>query len=78
MKIPVQPITAPHKIIEFDLYTVGITGIVAKEYEDTILSSNQINDRTVTVIDEETALNAAVMEMRDEVDILVVLADVPL
>jgi hypothetical protein len=71
-----EPITAPHKIIEFDLYKVGITGIVAKEYEETILSSNQINDRMVTVIDEETALNAAVMAMRDEVDILVVLADV--
>lgn len=70
------PITAPHTIIEFDLFTVGITGIVAKECEDTILSSNQINDRTVTVIDEETALNGAVKEMRDEVDILVVLADV--
>jgi hypothetical protein len=70
-------ITAPHKIIEFDLYTVGITGIVAKEYEETILSANQINDRTVTVIDEETALNGAVIALRDEVDILVVLADVP-
>ena len=71
-----EPITAPHKIIAFDLYTVGITGIVAKDYEETILSSNQINDRTVTVIDEETALSAAVIAMRDEVDILVVLADV--
>ena len=71
-----EPITVPHKIIEFDLYKVGITGIVAKEHEETILSSNQINDRMVTVIDEETALNAAVAAMRDEVDILVVLADV--
>ena len=62
--------------MEFDPVRVGITGIVAKEYEETILSSNQINDRTVTVIDEETALNAAVIAMRDEVDILVVLADV--
>jgi len=71
-----EPITAPHKIIAFDLYTVGITGVVDKEYEETLLSSNQINDSIVTVIDEETALNAAVMAMRDEVDILVVLADV--
>ena len=70
------PITAPHKIIEFDLFTVGVTGIVAKDFEETILSSNQINDRTVTVIDEETALKEAVLAMKDEVDILVVLADV--
>ena len=71
-----EPITAPHKIIAFDLYKVGITGIVAKDYEATILSTNQINDRMVTVIDEETALNEAVMAMRDDVEILVVLADV--
>ena len=72
-----EPITAPFIKIEKDEGpTVGIIGITAKEFEASILDSNRINDRMVTVIDEETALNAAVRAIKDEVDILVVLADV--
>jgi len=72
-----EPITAPFIKIEKDEGpTVGIIGITAKKFEASILDSNRINDRMVTVIDEETALNAAVRAIKDEVDILVVLADV--
>ena len=46
--------TESHSIKEFDSFKVGFTGIVSKDYEETILNSNPINAREVIeVLDEE-------------------------
>ena len=71
-----EPVTASHKIIPFDSFKVGVTGIVAKQYEETILSSNQINGRSTMVIEERPALTAQLSALRDEVEILILLAHV--
>lgn len=71
-----EPVTETHYIKEFESFKVGMTGIVAKEFEDSILTSNLINPREVLVVDEEVALRAEVNTIRDEVDILIVLASV--
>ncbi len=71
-----EPVTESHYFIEFDSFKVGLTGIVAKEFDETILNSNQINPRGVTVLDEGVSLRAEVSKIRDEVDILIVLASV--
>lgn len=70
-----EPLSAPSQIVAYDNLTLGITGIVAGDYAETILLSNQINDRMISLLDEETALTAAVSSLKDEVDIIVVLAD---
>ena len=70
------PVTQTHYIKEFDGLKVGLTGIVSKEFEETILTSNLINPREVMVLDEEASLRAEVSIIRDDVDILIVLASV--
>jgi len=71
-------VTESHRIKDFDKYKVGFVGVVSKEYEEHILSANSINSREVKVLDEVNALSNKVSAIRNEVDILVVLADMDL
>jgi 2',3'-cyclic-nucleotide 2'-phosphodiesterase (5'-nucleotidase family) len=70
-----DPVTEPSRIISFDNFKVGITGVVGKKYEKTILESNTDNARPVAVLEEMTALQQQVNAVRDDVDILIVLAN---
>ena len=70
-----EPITEAARIISFDTFTVGITGVVGKKYEKIILQSNAENARPVNVLDEMTALQQQVDAIRGAVDILIVLAN---
>jgi len=70
-----EPVTEAARIISFDTFTVGITGVVGKKYETNILQSNAENARPVNVIDEMTALQQQVDAIRGDVDILIVLAN---
>lgn len=71
-------VTEPHRIMDFDHYKVGFVGVVSKEYEENILNSNSINSREVKVLDEVDSLENEVSSIRNEVDVLVVLADMDL
>ena len=73
-----NPVTQTYYIKEFEGIKVGLTGVVAKEYEENILNSNRINPREVRVLEEGVALRTEVANLRDEVDILIVLASVGL
>jgi 2',3'-cyclic-nucleotide 2'-phosphodiesterase (5'-nucleotidase family) len=70
-----EPVSVAARIISFDNFTVGITGIVGKKYEKIILESSAESERTVAVLDEMTALQQQVDALRDNVDILIVLAN---
>ena len=59
-----EPITEAARIISFDTFTVGITGVVGKKYEKIILESNAENARPVNVLDEMTALQQQVDAIR--------------
>ncbi len=54
---------------------MGITGVVGKKYEKNILESNADNARPVAVLEELTALQQQVNAIRDEADIIIVLAN---
>ena len=45
-------VTESSTIKEFARFKVGLTGIVSKEYEQSILESNRINSREIVVLDE--------------------------
>lgn len=70
-----EPIAEAVRIIVFDNFTVGITGIVGKKYEKTILESSAENVRPIAVLDEMAALQQEVNAVRNSVDILIVLAN---
>lgn len=70
-----EPITEAARIISFDTFTVGITGVVGKKYDKIILQSNADTIRPVAVIDETTALQREINAIRNSVDILIVLAN---
>jgi 2',3'-cyclic-nucleotide 2'-phosphodiesterase (5'-nucleotidase family) len=70
-----EPIAEAVRIISFDNFTVGITGIVGKKYEKTILESSVENVRPIAVLDEMAALQKEVTAVRNIVDILIVLAN---
>ena len=67
-------VTTPHRIVEFDNFKVGFVGIVSTEYEATIVESNEINTRRIMVLDEAAALQTGIDEIKEEVDIIIVLA----
>ena len=71
-------VTKPHSIKDFDNYKVGFVGVVSKEYEESILNANSINAREIKVLDEVNSLENEVSTIRNEVDVLVVLADMDL
>ena len=70
-----EPVTAPSRIISFDNFNVGLMGVVGKKYEKFILDANAEAARPVKVIDEMTALQQQVNALRNDVDILIVLAN---
>jgi len=70
-----EPVSAATRIIAFDTFTVGITGVVGKKYEKIILESSAGTARPVAVLDEMTALQQQVDALRGEVDIFIVLAN---
>jgi 2',3'-cyclic-nucleotide 2'-phosphodiesterase (5'-nucleotidase family) len=70
-----DPVTEPARIISFDNFKVGITGVVGKKYEKNILETNTDNPRPVAVREEMTVLQQQVSALRDDVDILIVLAN---
>jgi 2',3'-cyclic-nucleotide 2'-phosphodiesterase (5'-nucleotidase family) len=70
-----DPVTEPARIISFDNFKVGITGVVGKKYEKNILESNADSARSVTVLEELTALQQQVNAIRDDADFLIVLAN---
>jgi len=70
-----DPVTEPSRIISFDNFKVGITGVVGKKYEKNILESNADNARPVKVLEEVTAIQQQVNAIRDDADILIVLAN---
>jgi hypothetical protein len=70
-----EPVTDSHSIKDFGNFKVGFVGAVSKEYEATMLSANSINTREIEVLDEVISLSKEVSTIRNDVDILVVLAD---
>jgi 2',3'-cyclic-nucleotide 2'-phosphodiesterase (5'-nucleotidase family) len=70
-----DPVTEPSRIISFDNFKVGITGVVGKKYEKIILESNTDNARPVAVLEELTALQQQVNAITDEADIIIVLVN---
>jgi hypothetical protein len=70
-----EPVTDSHRIKDFGDFKVGFVGVVSKEYETTILDANRINARDIEVLDEVNSVSKEVSALRNEVDILVVLAD---
>lgn len=71
-------VTESHGIKDFGNYRVGFVGVVSKEYEENMLKSNSINARDIEVLDEVDSLTKEVSAIRNEVDILVILADMDL
>ncbi len=71
-----EHVTAPNKIVQFDNVRIGFIGIVSQEYADIILQSNFINSRSVLVLDEITALQTEIDNIKNNVDIIIVLAHV--
>ena len=71
-------VTESHGIKDFGNYRIGFVGVVSKEYEENILKSNSINSRDIEVLDAVDTLTKEVSAIRNEVDILVVLADMDL
>jgi hypothetical protein len=71
-----ENITSPYKIVKFGNLKVGFIGIVSKEYEDEILQSNSDNSREIIVLDEQDVLQTQIEKIKDEVDIIILLANV--
>jgi hypothetical protein len=63
------------RVIAFDNFTVGITGIVGRKYNKIILESSADDVRPIAVLDEMAALQKEVNAVRGSVDILIVLAN---
>ena len=59
-----EPVSDAARIISFDTFTVGITGVVGKKYEKIILQSTAENARPVNVLDEMTALQQQINAIR--------------
>jgi 2',3'-cyclic-nucleotide 2'-phosphodiesterase (5'-nucleotidase family) len=72
------PIVASSKVITFDSFSVGITGIVAKKYESDLLNANDNESQSLTVLDEVSVLQEEVSRLQEEADVIVVLANVGL
>jgi 2',3'-cyclic-nucleotide 2'-phosphodiesterase (5'-nucleotidase family) len=70
-----EPVSTATRIVAFDTFTVGITGVVGKKYEKIILESSAGTARPVAVLDEMAALQKQVDAIRNRVDILIVLAN---
>ena len=70
-----EPVSAPSRIVPFETFTAGITGVVGKKYEKIILESSAGTARPVSVLDEMSALREQVAALRGSVDVLIVLAN---
>ena len=71
-----ENITSPYKIVKFGNLKVGFIGIVSKEYEDEILQSNLDYSRKIKVLDEQDVLQTRIEKIKDDVDIIILLANV--
>ena len=69
-----ENITAPSKIIQVNNIEVGFIGIVSQDFSSEILLSNNINSRNIAVLDEVNALQAEINNIKNDVDIIIVLA----
>ena len=74
-----ESIAAPNKIIQFDNLKVGLIGIVSQEYADEILQSTNLNfpdSRRIMVLNETTVLQTEIDNIKNDVDTIIVLANV--
>ena len=69
------PVAAPSRIITFDNFSVGITGILAEKYAAEVITPSDNASTTLTVLAELPALQNAVSVLRGTVDIVIVLAN---
>jgi len=70
-----EPVAEASQIISLGTAAVGVTGVVGKKYEKTILESSAENARPIAVLDEMAALQKEVTAVRNRIDILIVLAN---
>ena len=73
-----ENLTEPYKIIELGMMKVGFLGVVAKNDESEIVNDSLGHERTIKVLDEMTTLQTKIDTLKDEVDVIVVLANVGL
>ena len=71
-----ENITAPYRIIKIGTLKVGFIGVVSKSYEDEIVDATSGHARTIEVLDEMTTLQTEIDAIKNEVDLIVVLASV--
>ncbi|MCP4714230.1 MAG: hypothetical protein GY868_03860 [Deltaproteobacteria bacterium] len=72
------PLTTTSDIRKYGDLTVGIIGIVAREYEHILAELTESQSRPLTIQDETEALEHELALIRDEADLVVVLANVGL
>lgn len=73
-----ENITEPYRIIKAGSLKVGFIGVVAKSYGDEIVDATSNHARKVTVLDEMTTLQTQIDAIKNEVDVIIVLASVGL
>ena len=69
-----ENVTEPSKIVQVNNVTVGFIGIVSQEFASEILLSNNINSRRIAVLDEISTLQTEINNIKNDVDIIIVLA----
>lgn len=73
-----EPITLPYLVKNIGTLKVGFIGVVAKSFEDDIVTATADYARTIEVLEETTVLQREIDAIKNRVDLIVVLASVGL